>query len=76
MATRIFVIEDNAANLKPASNVLEMEGYTVVKAVNAEEAQEMLKHTTPDLILMDITLPEINGLTRSLLSHAHRGNGE
>jgi CheY-like chemotaxis protein len=38
MATRILVIEDNPVNLKLASDVLEMEGYTVVKAANVEEA--------------------------------------
>jgi CheY-like chemotaxis protein len=63
MSARILIVDDNPVNLKLASDVIEMEGYTVVKAVDAEEAQEILKHTVPDLILMDIALPGMDGLT-------------
>jgi len=63
MSACILVVDDNPTNLKLASSVLEMEGYTVVKAIDAEEAQETLKHTVPDLILMDIALPGMDGLT-------------
>jgi CheY-like chemotaxis protein len=40
-----------------------MEGYAILTAVDAELAQEILKHTVPDLILMDIALPGMDGLT-------------
>jgi CheY-like chemotaxis protein len=63
MSARILIVDDNPINLKLASDVLEMEGYTVVRAVDAEEAQEMLKRTVPNLILMDIALPGMDGLT-------------
>jgi len=63
MSTRILIVDDNPVNLKLATDVLEMEGYTVEKAVDAEQAQEMLKSATPDLILMDIALPGMDGLT-------------
>ena len=63
MSACILVVDDNPTNLKLASSVLEMEGYTVVIAIDAEEAQETLKHTVPDLILMDIALPGMDGLT-------------
>jgi CheY-like chemotaxis protein len=59
----IFVIDDNPINLKLACDVLEFEGFTVGKAVDAEQAQEILQHTKPDLILMDIALPGMDGLT-------------
>lgn len=63
MAAFIFVVDDHPVNLKLACDVLEFEGYTVGKAVDAEEAQEILQHTVPDLILMDIALPGMDGLT-------------
>ena len=63
MSTRILIVDDNPVNLKLATDVLEMEGYAIEKAVDAEQAQEMLKSATPDLILMDIALPGMDGLT-------------
>ena len=63
MMTHILVVDDNPINLKLASDVLEMEGYSTLKAVDAERAQEMLEQTIPDLILMDIALPGMDGLT-------------
>jgi CheY-like chemotaxis protein len=63
MSARILIVDDNPVNLKLASDILEMEGYTVVKADDAEAAQVMLKDIIPDLILMDIALPGMDGLT-------------
>jgi CheY-like chemotaxis protein len=61
-------VDDNPTNLKLASHVLEAEGYTIDLATDAEQAQELLLHMTPDLILMDIALPGMDGLalTRKL----------
>jgi CheY-like chemotaxis protein len=59
----ILIVDDNPVNLKLATDVLKMEGYFVEKALDAEQAQEMLKSSTPDLILMDIALPGMDGLT-------------
>jgi len=63
MGTCILIVDDNPTNLKLASQVLEIEGYTVDLATDAEQAQELLQHMTPDLILMDIALPGMDGLT-------------
>jgi len=63
MSARILIVDDNSVNLKLASEVLEAEGYAIVTAVDAELAQEILKDTVPDLILMDIALPGMDGLT-------------
>lgn len=63
MSACILIVDDNPTNLKLASHVLEAEGYTVDLAADAEEAQELLQHMTPDLILMDIALPGMDGLT-------------
>jgi len=63
MSAKILVVEDNPTNLKLASDVLEFEGYDILKAVDAEAAQVILAATLPDLILMDIALPGMDGLT-------------
>ncbi len=59
----ILIVDDNATNLKLASIVLEMEGHAVVRAVDAEQALQLLDDLVPDLILMDIGLPGMDGLT-------------
>jgi CheY-like chemotaxis protein len=63
MGKCILIVDDNPTNLKLASQVLEAEGYQVDLATNAEQAQELLLHMKPDLILMDIALPGMDGLT-------------
>lgn len=72
MSAFIFIVDDNPTNLKLACDVLEFEGYRVGRAADAEEAQEILQHEIPDLILMDIALPGMDGLTltRKLKSDA------
>lgn len=61
--SKILVVDDNATNLKLFSQVLEFEGFEVLKAENAEEAKALIEQTPPDLILMDIALPGMDGLT-------------
>jgi len=63
MSAKILVVDDNPTNLKLVSDVLEFEGYDILKAVDAEEAQVVLAAILPDLILMDIALPGMDGLT-------------
>ena len=63
MSAKILVVDDNPTNLKLVFEVLEFEGYDILKAVDAEEAQVVLAATLPDLILMDIALPGMDGLT-------------
>ncbi|HEV8241642.1 MAG TPA: response regulator [Thermoanaerobaculia bacterium] len=58
----ILVVDDNAQNLKLARVMLRAEGYDVRTAVDAEEALELLAGYTPELILMDIQLPGMDGL--------------
>src|SRR5438128_1124048 len=60
---RILVVDDNPTNLKLASELLEFDGYTVLKAADAERALLMVRESPPDLILMDIALPGMDGLT-------------
>jgi CheY-like chemotaxis protein len=63
MSAKILVVDDNPTNLKLVSQVLEFEGYEILTAIDAEEAQVVLADTLPDLILMDIALPGMDGLT-------------
>jgi len=63
MPDRILIVDDNPVNLKLASRVLEAEGFAIDLATDAEQAQELLRHRVPDLILMDIALPGMDGLT-------------
>ena len=63
MRAKILVVEDNPINLKLVSDLLEFEGHEMLRAVNAEEAQAVLAGILPDLILMDIALPGMDGLT-------------
>jgi len=60
--TTILVIEDNPDNMTLMEEILEDEGFTVLKAFLAEEGIELLKETRPDLIIMDISLPDMDGL--------------
>src|SRR5437773_535035 len=60
---RILVVDDNPTNLKLASDLLEWSGYQVSKAVDAEQALQVIQELIPDLILMDIALPGMDGLT-------------
>jgi CheY-like chemotaxis protein len=67
---RILVVDDNPTNLKLVSEVLEFDGFQVLKAIDAEEAHEILGVMPPDLILMDIALPGMDGLTLTRLLKA------
>jgi CheY-like chemotaxis protein len=60
---RILIVDDNPTNLKLAASVLEFAGYQVLEAVDAIQALTVIEQTPPDLILMDIALPGMDGLT-------------
>lgn len=63
MTHTILVVDDHPTNLKLVSDVLAFEGHRILKAVDAEAALELLSTTLPDLILLDIALPGMDGLT-------------
>lgn len=65
---KVMVVDDNPANLKLASDLLEMEGFEVQRCVDAETAIIALQQFHPDIILMDVALPGMDGLqlTRQL----------
>jgi CheY-like chemotaxis protein len=59
----ILIVDDNPTNLKLAKVVLLKEGYQIQTVGDAEEAIEVLQSLKPRLILMDINLPGMDGLT-------------
>jgi two-component system cell cycle response regulator DivK len=59
---RILIIEDNAANLKLAIFLLQSAGHTVLTAMDAEAGLRLARDEHPNLILMDIQLPGMDGL--------------
>ena len=64
----ILIVEDNEKNLKLARDVLQFHGFRTLEAVNGEDAVVMARQHLPDLVLMDIALPGIDGVeaTRQL----------
>jgi CheY-like chemotaxis protein len=60
---RILIVDDNPVNLKLAASVLEFAGCQVLEAGDATQALAVIRQTPPDLILMDIALPGMDGLT-------------
>jgi two-component system cell cycle response regulator DivK len=58
---RILVVEDNPLNLKLVRDVLSFAGYDVVEAQSGEEGLRVAQEAPPDLVLMDLQLPGIDG---------------
>jgi two-component system cell cycle response regulator DivK len=58
---RILVVEDNPLNLKLVRDVLQVAGYHVLEAQSGEEGLRIAKEDPPDLVLMDLQLPGIDG---------------
>jgi two-component system, cell cycle response regulator DivK len=58
----VLIVEDNDKNMKLARDVLRAKGYETLEAVTGEEGVKLAKEKKPDLVLMDIQLPGINGI--------------
>lgn len=72
MSTRILVVEDDAQNSYLIGFILEKSGYEVSTAVDGEQAVASVEAAKPDLILMDMLLPKMNGYeaTRAIKANA------
>ena len=62
MAKTVLVVEDNELNMKLFHDLLEAHGYNIIQTRNGLEALDLARTHHPDLILMDIQLPEVSGL--------------
>ena len=67
---RILVIEDNATNMKLAVLLLQREGHEVLEAADAEAGIRLAREQLPQLVLMDLQLPGMDGLAASRLLKA------
>ena len=62
MPKRVLIVEDNELNMKLFNDLLEASGYGTIQTRSGVEAVELVRRHKPDLILMDIQLPEVSGL--------------
>ncbi len=62
MPKKVLIVEDNELNMKLFNDLLEAHGYETLQTKDGFKAMEMAREHLPDLILMDIQLPEVSGL--------------
>ena len=62
VAKKVLIVEDNDLNMKLFNDLLEAHGYLTLQTRDGVEALRMARQHRPDLILMDIQLPEVSGL--------------
>lgn len=62
MSKKILIVEDNELNMKLFHDLLDANGYATVQTNNGKNVLELTRTHKPDLILMDIQLPEVSGL--------------
>lgn len=62
MSKTVLIVEDNELNMKLFRDLLEAHGYNTLETKNGEEALKLARDHHPDLIIMDIQLPEVSGL--------------
>jgi len=67
LTPRILYIEDNRDNRNLVRRVLQAEGITVIEAENAQQGMAMAESESPDLILMDVNMPGLDGLSATAL---------
>ena len=63
MPTKILVVDDLALARESVARLLEYEGYEAIRAANGREAWATLYNETPDLILLDLMMPAMDGIT-------------
>lgn len=73
---RILVVEDNEDNLYLIKYILQKSGYKVIEARSGAEGVELAVQEKPDLIIMDVQLPDINGLEATRKIRASEADGE
>jgi two-component system cell cycle response regulator DivK len=62
MAQTILIVEDNELNMKLFRDLLEAQGYDVIQTRDGMQALDLARSERPDLIVMDIQLPQVSGL--------------
>lgn len=72
MSKRVLVVDDNANNLLLEKDLLEVAGFKVLQAENATDAIAIAKKEKPDIILMDVRLPDMRGTEAVRILHQDR----
>ena len=62
MSKKIMVVDDNVDSIMILRSILESQGYKVFTAQSGVDALELLKHEVPDLILLDVMMPQMSGI--------------
>jgi two-component system cell cycle response regulator DivK len=62
MSKKILIVEDNELNMKLFNDLLEAHGYETIQTNSGKDVLDLAKNNKPDLVLMDIQLPEVSGL--------------
>lgn len=60
--SKILIVEDNESNMKLFCDLLQTQGYDIVKSFDGENALELLKNNSYNLLILDIQLPRISGI--------------
>lgn len=71
MSSRVLVVEDNDSNARLFRLICEGAGYEVLEASNGLRALELVRQDPPDLVLMDLQLPGLDGLSVARVLQAH-----
>jgi CheY-like chemotaxis protein len=70
---RILVVEDDFMNKVLVKEMLSLHGYTVIEASDGEEALAVVEGTAPDVVLMDLNMPKMDGVTATRLIKEKKG---
>ncbi len=62
MSKSVLIVEDNELNMKLFNDLLDAHGYSTIQTSNGHDVLDLAKEHKPDLIIMDIQLPEVSGL--------------
>ena len=62
MNERILVVDDTPANIQTVAAILKGQGYQLSVATNGKQALEVIEKVRPDLILLDVMMPELDGI--------------
>ena len=62
MSKTVLIVEDNELHMKMFSDLLQNEGYNILQSTDGTDALDIVREHKPDLVIMDVQLPEISGL--------------